>query len=272
LSRCTDECSWETVRECSDGCGDTRRTEPATAAEVCIPAGDFERGTTEFADTQPVTRVSLSAYYIDRYLVSNSRYMECWRAGGCPALDITEDAAWYPGHPENADIPVHGISFEAARAFCAWDGRRLPTEAEWERAARGPEPTGLRFPWGNQLPNCDQLQHGFCDDLPFPFYPWFGYRVDAHPQYASVEGVEHLMFSLYQWVEDTYVANGYRVNPGPDPLSVTGEIRQVRGLRSSKLPEAGETVSMLKRLPTTVLDGRDTYPTGIRCVRSAETP
>jgi formylglycine-generating enzyme len=271
LNRCTAECDWEAVRECSDGCGDTRRTEPATAEEVCIPAGDFERGTTEFADTLPVTRVSLSAYYIDRYLVSNSRYMECWRAGVCPAIDIDDGTLDYLERPENADIPAHHITFEGARAFCMWDGRRLPTEAEWERAARGPEPTGFRFPWGNELPDCRLLEHESCDRPSFPPPSlFFEYPVYAHPQYASIDGVENLMFSLYQWVEDTYAANSYRNHPGPDPLNTSGDVRQVRGLRHSKILEPGVTTTMLRRFPTTVLNSTDLFLTGIRCARSVE--
>src|SRR6185295_12848170 len=111
---------------------------------VVIPAGEFWMGAEDgLKDARPLHRVYLSSYWLDKYEVTNARYRQCVEGGGCtPPKDrqAFDDL-------ERAQHPVTNITWNQARSFCQWQGRRLPTEAEWEKAARGTD--GRRYPWGN---------------------------------------------------------------------------------------------------------------------------
>jgi formylglycine-generating enzyme len=180
-----------------------------------------------FADELPQRRVSLAAYWLDRTEVTVAAYQRCVELGRCRAVPYSEGAERF-AHPS---YPVSLVSHEDARAYCAFRGARLPTEAEWERAARGPN--GRRFPWGN-LYNSRAANHGRLglvrtDDRD-------GYvelaPVGAFPQGRTPEGFLDLAGNVAEWVSD-YYAPGYpdrpETNPkGPPPGSV-GTSRVVRG-------------------------------------------
>jgi hypothetical protein len=109
-----------------------------------IPAGEFLMGTEDgLPDARPLHRVYLSGYLIDRYEVTNARYRQCVEGGACPAPRDREAF----DDPERRQHPVVNVAWSQARAYCQWAGKRLPTEAEWEKAARGTD--GRRYPWGN---------------------------------------------------------------------------------------------------------------------------
>ncbi len=100
---------------------------------VLIPKGEFTMGSNEHAD-EARHQVVLDAYLIDKFEASNARYKEFMRATGHPA-----PAYWDDPRLSKPEQPVVGVSWTDANAFCKWDGKRLPTEAEWEKAAKGPE-------------------------------------------------------------------------------------------------------------------------------------
>jgi len=129
---------------------------------VAVPAGEFIMGTDEqdlqekameygimkpwFSDEHPAHRINLPLYFIDTYEVTNAEYKKFVQATGRrPPMD------WQGGqYPAGKDrYPVDTVAWEDANAYCLWAGKRLPTEAEWEKAARGPE--GLKYPWGNEF-------------------------------------------------------------------------------------------------------------------------
>src|SRR5512134_1398829 len=117
----------------------------ATAADmVLIPKGEFTMGSNEHSD-EAKHQVVLDAYLIDKFEASNARYKEFMKATGHPA-----PAYWDDPRLSKANQPVVGVSWNDATAFCKWEGKRLPSEAEWERAAKGPEGDN-HYPWGHKL-------------------------------------------------------------------------------------------------------------------------
>jgi formylglycine-generating enzyme required for sulfatase activity len=233
---CSQACAWETAPgECLDACGETqRRTEPADAEELCIPAGPFIRGEEPLSEikkgTTPVREVQVSAFYMNRFPTTNRRYRACWKAGKCTAL-THEFGSKYLSDPQFDDYPAGAVAWSQAKAYCEWEGGRLPTEAEWEKAGKGPAPRTNRYPWDGEEYRCDLFNSSACGfsftnpDLPdIDVY-------NALPGTRSYFGVEMLMGGGSQWVFDLYDEGYYQradslVDPrGPD----TGTTRVSRG-------------------------------------------
>ncbi|MBI5502872.1 MAG: SUMF1/EgtB/PvdO family nonheme iron enzyme [Deltaproteobacteria bacterium] len=221
----------------------------ATLQEVAIPAGTFRRGS-PWADPgapdSPVHEVTLTAAFrIDRYEVTNARYAACVAAGVCraPGSKDSHTRDDYDRLPEYAAYPVLFVSWDDAVEFCGWIGRRLPTEAEWERAARGdcalvaPATCGdedLRpYPWGDAPAACDLANF---DDAAGGGPCVAGGDTDAagaRPLGAGPYGADDLAGNVAEWVADFYQPDAYQTGcaagctdpPGP----ADGPERVVRG-------------------------------------------
>jgi sulfatase modifying factor 1 len=121
---------------------------PESPMMACIPAGEFIRGSNEGpADERPAAKIYLKAFYMDRYEVTFSEYQKCVKATKCRSADPN-----YKGFSE-ANQPMTGVSWFGADEYCHAHGKRLPTEAEWEKAARTDD--GRLFPWGNTAATCE---------------------------------------------------------------------------------------------------------------------
>ena len=188
---------------------------------VLVSDGSFLMGNEDELHT-----VVLDAFYIDQYEVTNSAYQSCVDAGLCTPPD-------FPDQPELLEhlgyydelSPVTFVSWEQAQAYCTWRGARLPTEAEWEKAARGID--GRTYPWGEKI-DCSHANYGailhICEEKILP--------VGSHPQGVSPYNVFDMAGNVEEWTADCYI-NDY-VWHGDSPrnpvaLEKTSRSRTVRG-------------------------------------------
>jgi formylglycine-generating enzyme required for sulfatase activity len=210
---------------------------------IGIPAGGFWMGSDKndvYAepDEWPLRRVQLAGFWIDETEVTNAMYARCVEAGSCTPPP-TAFGAFSP-HPYYADAayddyPAVNVTWDQANEYCAWAGRRLPTEAEWEKAARGLG--GYRFPW-EWVGVADPTRLNFCDQT--CNFAWHVAGVDdgypetapvgSYPRGASPYGVLDMAGNVWEWTADWYSATYYEKAPLRDPLGPeTGLWRVVRG-------------------------------------------
>ncbi len=178
-----------------------------------LPTDQYDGWTFAYGDATPAHEVRLDAYCIDRTEVTWERYVACVDAGICVELCAPQDA-------EISHMPVWGANRTIAEAYCTWIGRRLCTEAEWERAAHGPGLEPRPYPWGDAAP--DGTLAAVSGDV---LESWS--EVGAHPAGASPEGVLDLVGNVPELVADAYAPyepdpDGVTENPtGPDEGALT---------------------------------------------------
>jgi len=192
------------------------------APMVLIPAGPFTMGSDSGNDDeQPVHEVTLDDFYIDQYEVTNARYADCVAAGDCtfPNPDDPHCTEAYDDS-DKMNHPVVCVNWEQANTYCEWRGDRLPTEAEWEKAARGTD--GQIYPWDDTAPNEELLNfnQNVNDTTP----------VGSYPDGVSPYGVYDMAGNVFEWVADWYNANYYSNSPSQNPIGPsTGDGKVLRG-------------------------------------------
>jgi len=254
---------WATVGHTQlDRLRKSKTLEPTVVPEtpvVDISEGIFSMGfdgTQALEDERPLHRVWLDAFAMDLYEVTTTQYALFLGATNRPA-----PWQWHAVDlAQHGDRPVIGVDWSDADAYCRWKGKRLPTEAQWEKAARGTD--GRLHPWGNQAPT-NELAN-------FALGARFSYGqvlmpVRSYEQGKSPYGLYQMAGNVWEWVQDWYAANYYETSPERNPLGPEqGQFKVLRGGSWSDLPKYLLTYGRFKLLP----DTRNSY-TGFRCAKSA---
>lgn len=249
---------------CPDGFTCTPEGRCETDGMVLIPGGPFKMGCDVTvgkpcgADEVPIHTVTLSTYAIDRTEVTAGDYRKCMDTGACDAPVNTMDS-----RPCNVDLegrdeyPVNCVDWERASRYCVWAGKRLPTEAEWEKAARGTDERW--YPWGSKPPDCTRgnIFHklrGCVGDTA---------RVGGYPAGASPYGVQDMLGNVLEWVRDYYNAHYYYDANDQDPSGpLSGDHRVLRGSSYGDTSQAGHHASARYHLPPSTAGSH----IGFRCV------
>ena len=205
---------------------DEPRIENDPVDMVTIPAGPFIRGSVPGEgrlDEQPRRKVYLNAFAIDKYEVSNAHYSKFLNeTQHKPPMNVFGTQPF--GEEEGiANLPVVQVTWHDAVDYCFWAGKRLPTEAEWEKAARGTD--GRLFPWGNAAPTAQQANFE---------QEWDGkhtlVEVTALPDGQSEAGLFNLSGNVREWVQDWYDSSYYGLAPDKNPKGPeTGILKVIRG-------------------------------------------
>jgi len=217
-----------------------------------IPGGYFTMGSEQGNNDETPVHVEkiLFNYYMDVYEVSNAAYSKCADAGACsaPSRVSSSTQAFYYNNPTYKDYPVVNVTWEQAKAYCAWRGARLPTEAEWEHAARGTD--ARRYPWGNSpAPNEDLANYARGDTS----------AVWMFSRGKSPYGLFNMAGNVWEWVADWYA--NYPGNPSP---SAEMKTRVIRGGSWQSGEETLRASYRLWKAPETALNA-----IGFRCARPA---
>jgi formylglycine-generating enzyme required for sulfatase activity len=229
---------------------------------VLIPEDAFMMGSNaDFVDEKPLREVSLSSYYIDQYEVTNGAYKFCVDAGACqpPIYNFSSTRISYYGDSQFDNYPVIYVNWNMSNAYCKWRDARLPSEAEWEKAARGTERN--IYPWGQ--------------DIDCTYANYFGgqngsdcvgdtTQVGSYASGQSSYGVYDMAGNVWEWVDDWYSSDYYQSSPLSNPLGpASGQYRVLRGGSWSSNFYYVRSADRYRALPW------DSYNLfGFRCARS----
>lgn len=251
-----------------------QRTSPIDGMpQIFIPEGTFRMGGLDVRsapDERPAHDVTLSGYWIDQLEVTNAMYMLCVQSGTCkPPQDFkSQRRPEYFNNPEFNDYPVVYVTWGQAKTYCEWAQRRLPTEAEWERAARGDD--WRTFPWGEDKVNGLLANYNMLvGDTS---------RVGTYPLGASPFGILDMAGNVAEWTNDLYSGTYYEtlveaLNPmGPETSATLRRVVRGGSLGDAEInirvPKRSAVVGsdLLARPDSTAYIGEFSPRLGFRCV------
>lgn len=215
---------------------------------IAVPGGEFIMGYN--ASDNPIHNVTLSDFWIYSTKVTNQQYTLCVQAGKCTPPDPLNNPDFEDHRFGN--FPVTAVNHTQAAEYCSYVHGRLPSEAEWEKTARGPE--GNLFPWGDEAPVCDLLNFKFCEGKTT--------AVNDYTNGISYYGAFDMSGNAREWVADWYSPTYYSEAPVVDPLGPTlGEKRSVRGSSFQDSADPSISAHRFSLVPTENLNDL-----GFRCV------
>ncbi len=226
---------------CDDGLDSDCDGVEDSGCDVEIGSGDALIGSDEMSqmvqgqfvsywDERPEHEVDLDTYRLDIYEVTNFQYRRCVAAAACtePASKASRTRADYYDDPEFGGYPVLGVTHEQAIQYCEYLDKRLPTEAEWEKGAKGPTPNDQTAPWGylsepdEWVPLCDKANYGLCNPDTV--------RVGSYDDGVSPYGLYDMCGNVMEWVADWYHTSYYSQSPSSNPTGPDeGRYRVLRG-------------------------------------------
>ncbi|MBI4401484.1 MAG: formylglycine-generating enzyme family protein [Nitrospirae bacterium] len=229
------------------------------APMVLIPSGEFVMGAPEgIDDEQPEHRVWVDAFYLDKYEVTNARYDKFLEERGharpkyWDQLDLSV----------HGELPVVGVDWRDAQAYCEWAEKRLPMEAEWEYAARGKD--RRRYPWGNTEPTPNLANYG--KRWSYKFYQDRLESVTSHEAGTSPYGIYNMAGNVFEWVADWYEIKYYVQSPERNPPGPpAGELKVARGGSWNFASEYLRTTSRMRFKPM-----YREADVGMRCARDSQ--
>jgi formylglycine-generating enzyme required for sulfatase activity len=259
-----------TASYASEGGSQPGREAPGTPKEVIakdgapmvlIPGGDFVMGSPDeegYEDEHPEHRVSLAAFYLDKYEVTNARYDKFLEDTGHVRPEYWEQLDL----SVHGEVPVVGVAWADGQAYCEWAGKRLPTEAEWEYAARGMD--RRRYPWGNTEPDAHLANYG--KRWSHKFYQDRLATAKSHEEGKGPYGTHNMAGNVWEWVADWYEEKYYQGSPAQNPPGPpTGKMKVVRGGSWNFSPQYLRAASRLKFPPIS-----RTADIGVRCARDSQ--
>jgi eukaryotic-like serine/threonine-protein kinase len=237
------------------GIGSTMFSEKDGMTLVFVPAGEFTMGSDHDYDNEaPVHTVYLDSFWIDQTELTNKMYALCVQAGVCqpPSYTSSYTRKEYYGASEFDDYPVIFVDWYQAKTYCEWAGRRLPTEAEWEKAARGTDER--TYPWGNDAPKSNLLNYD----------QNVGDTTEAgkYPAGASIYGALDMAGNVWEWVSSLYQPYPYSATDGREDLS-SNSSRVARGGSGARDRDVVRSTFRIWDVPSDSLIGF-----GFRCVLS----
>jgi formylglycine-generating enzyme required for sulfatase activity len=242
----------------SESIGGTKTREQDSAVMVYVPGGAFEMGSADREDDEkPVHTVTLDSFWIDRTEVTNAQYRHCVEDGVCEAPTACDWGDPTYGDEAKADFPVVCVDWYAAAAYCEWAGGRLPSEAEWEYAARGQE--GNLYPWGDDELDCDKANYWYDEEGCVGNMT----AVGSYADWASWCGAWDMAGNVWEWVNDWYgtYSSAAQINPtGPE----RGDFKVLRGGAWYFGPDGVRSAHRAEKVPDIRYDGL-----GFRCVVAA---
>ena len=244
----------------------TERSKPT----ALIPAGSFVMGSFNFSNTLP-HRVQLDMFYMDVYEVTNGMYAECVADWECtpPNFTSSETRISYYSDASYENYPVIHVNWSQAADYCAWAGGRLPTEAEWEYAARGGLPRST-YPWGEGI-DCQQANYhpsvkppGVLSDP----NPCIGDTSEVGSYAANGFGLYDMAGNVWEWVADWYGVDYYSNSPEDNPGGPASGDYGDRGLRGGSWFNSEGYLNVAYRYGYDPTQPSDIF--GFRCVYSSE--
>ena len=240
---------------------------------VRIPEGEFIMGSDRGdSDERPVHAAYLKAFYIDEHEVTVGQYERCVEAGGCEeATDGLNQGFriertycnWEKPGRENH--PINCVNWYEADQFCRWAGKRLPTEAEWEKAARGT--AGRTYPWGEEGPDCRRIVMDDGGDGCGRESTW---PVGLKAAGTSPYGLMDMSGNVWEWVQDWYDRGFYARSPDVNPVNLEPNDEVFKVLRSGSMADQAARIFPAANRQAYFAGTRGDYTVGFRCARDGE--